>query len=169
MSPEDSANLLYPRSTNPYNKPWEDWAAMWCNWLLSISRNKNPAIDQTGENCDQEQNDPHVWFLGGSFGNDDVIKRKCVIPYGRAIFFPILEKEDSFVEDSDLTTEEQLAQRAEHFMSRVTRLEASIDDVSLKDLRNYRVRSRFFNLTFPQNGVYDVAAGITRSVCDGYW
>jgi hypothetical protein len=54
-------------------------------------------------------------------------------------------------------------------MDRFTRREASIDNVSLKDLRNYRVRSRFFNLTFPQNGVYDVAAGITRSVCDGYW
>ena len=57
--------------------------------------------------------DPNVWFLAGTFGNVNLIRRKCIVPLGKAIFFPILEKEDSFAEDVDLRSELELASRAE--------------------------------------------------------
>jgi hypothetical protein len=161
--------MLFSRDANPFDRPWESWAAVWCNWFLSIPKAQSPAIDTSGKNCTVNQIDPWVWFLGGTFGNKELVKRKFVLPQRRSIFFPILEKEDSFLEDSDLMTEEELATRAKRAMDAVTLLEVEIDGISLRDLFSYRVRSNFFDLNFPANNVYDLVPGITRSVCDGYW
>ena len=38
----NGTDLLYPRNINPFNRPWEEWAAVWCNWLFSIPRSNNP-------------------------------------------------------------------------------------------------------------------------------
>ena len=166
---EASQSLLYPRDSKPFGKSWEEWAASWCKWLLSLPKDVNPSLDETGKNCSQSQLDPNVWFLAGSFGNTVPIKRYCKIPKHMAIFFPILEKEDSFAEDTDLQLEKELQLRAKEFIDRVKRLYVKIDGTKAKNLYKYRVQSQIFDLNFPINSVYDVRPGITKSVCDGYW
>jgi hypothetical protein len=93
------------------------------------------------------------------------------MPEGRAIFFPILEKEDSFAEDIHLSKEEELIERAKNSTDKVICMEAAIDGESVRfdHLENFRARSQVFDLVFPENNVYDVKAGPTRSVCDGFW
>jgi hypothetical protein len=162
-------DFLYEHSSQPFGKSWEKWAAMWCKWLLSIPKKKNPAIDETGENCSMNQNNENVWFLTGTFGNIVPVNRKCTIPAGKAIFFPILEKEDSFQEDLDLKTEEELKKRSRDATNRLVHMEATIDGEKVDGLENYRVQSEVFDLTFPENNVYKIRPGLTRSVCDGYW
>jgi hypothetical protein len=109
-----------------------------------------------------------VWFLAGTFGNS--VRRKCEIPSETAIFFPIIEKECSFAEEGDqLKTESQLCDRASYLMDMVTELRATIDGNDVRNLREYRVRSKVFDLVFNSDNVYDVTPGITRSVTDGYW
>lgn len=162
-------SLLYPREFRPFGKSWEDWAASWCKWLLGLPKDVSPSLDETGENCSQNQHDPHVWFLGGSFGNTVPIRRFCRIPKHRAILFPILEKEDSFAEDVDLKFESELRLRAKEFMDRVRNLQLVVDGIWLQGLYEYRVQSPIFDLKFPINCVYEVEPGLTRAVCDGYW
>jgi hypothetical protein len=162
-------DFLYERDFDPFGKTWEKWAAMWCNWLLSIPKKKNPALDETGKYCSMNQNNENVWFLTGTFGNIGPVKRKCTIPAGKAIFLPILEKEDSFREDRDLKTEEELKKRSRDATNRLIHMEAAIDGEKIDRLENYRVQSEVFDLTFPEDNVYDIRPGLTRSVCDGYW
>ena len=162
-------SLLYPRECKPFGKSWEEWAALWCNWLLSLPKDVNPSLDETGQNCSQNQQDSNVWFLGGSFGNLVPIIRFCTIPRDMSIFFPILEKEDSFAEDIDLKTEAELRIRAKDFMDRVRKLQVIVDGIKLQGLYKYRVQSSVFDLNFPPNCVYDLQPGFTRAVCDGYW
>lgn len=169
MTEIDSETLMYPRNYRPFEKSWEKWIAIWCNWLLSIPRDKNPAVDETGKNSSQNQVDANVWFLAGTFGNNIPVKRKCTVPKSKAILFPIVNKEDSFAEDLDLIHEEELSMRARESMDRLICLQLVVDGKRLSNLREYRVLSEFFDLTFPENNVYDVNLGITRAVCDGYW
>ena len=61
----DSETMMYPRQFKPFGKSWEKWSAKWCNWLLSIPRERNPADDETGINSSQDQVDENVWFLAG--------------------------------------------------------------------------------------------------------
>lgn len=160
---------LFERKERPFGESWERWAARWCNWMLSIPKRNNPSMDLTGRHCSIDQNDQNVWFLTGSFGNMDLVRRKCTIPSRRSIFFPILEKEDSFSEDNDLNKESELTKRCVEAMNRVICLEARIDGEVVKHLEEYRALSEVFDLTFPEDNVYGVRPGITRSVCDGYW
>jgi hypothetical protein len=162
-------HLLYKLHEHPFGKSWKEWAASWCRWMLSIPKKKNPSLDRTGNYCSINQDNHNVWFLTGTFGNIDPIERKCTIPSGRAIFFPVLVKEDSLADDSDLKTEADLIKRCEQATNRLISIEASIDDQPMEHLENYRVRSEVFDLVFPKDNVYNVRPGLTRSVCDGYW
>jgi hypothetical protein len=162
-------DLLYDRKLHPFGRSWEKWAALWCNWMLSIPKKNNPSLDEKGKYCSTNQNDQNVWFLTGTFGNVHPINRKCSIPEGRAIFFPILVKEDSLAEDSDLKTELELTKRSRDATNRLIHMEATVDGEKADQLENYRVQSEVFDLTFPEDNVYDVTPGPTRAVCDGYW
>lgn len=160
---------MYPLRSKPFGKSWEEWAALWCNWLLSIPKPINPALDTSGANCFHNQNHQNVWYLAGSFYNEKTIVRKCKIPKDRSIFFAILDKEDSFAEDLDLSTREQLKDRAKRSMDKVIHLEASVDGIQLKNLYDYRIQSTYFDLFFPKDPVYDVKSGLTCSVVNGYF
>jgi hypothetical protein len=165
----DLNEFLFELNFHPFGVTWERWAAMWCSWLLSIPKRQNPAIDDTGEYCSINQDNENVWFLTGTFGNIVPVNRKCTVPAGRGIFFPILVKEDSFQEDPDLKTEEDLKKRCQDATNRLVQMEATIDGKTLDRLESYRVQSEVFDLTFPEDNVYNARPGLTRSVCDGYW
>jgi len=169
MTEIGSETIMYPRKYQPFGKSWEKWTAIWCNWLLSIPREKNPAVDETGKNSSQNQVDANVWFLAGSFGNNIPVRRKCTVPNSKAILFPIVNKEDSFAEDLDLIYEQELAMRARNSMDRLICVQLIVDGKKISNLSEYRVLSEFFDLTFPENNVYDVNTKNTRAVCDGYW
>jgi hypothetical protein len=160
---------LYPRTAKPLGISWERWAAIWCKWQLSIPRTGHPALDHSGVLSARNQDDPHVWFLTGTFGNSVPITRNCRVPEQRAILFPIIYKEDSFAEDKDLKNESELRARAKAFADSVRYLSAAVDGKHLGNLNENRVRSEFFDLVFPTNSVYDVNSGSTRAICDGYW
>jgi hypothetical protein len=161
--------FLYERNVLPFGRSWEEWVTLWCNWMLSIPKKNNPSLDETGKYCSVNQSDKNVWFLTGTFGNTVPIIRKCTITEGKAILFPVLEKEDSLAEDSDLRTDSDLIKRSRDATDRVLHMQASINGHKVEHIENYRVHSGAFDLTFPDDNVYDVRPGLTRSVCDGYW
>lgn len=152
--------------SKPYGRTFDEWAAKWMKWLLSIPKIDNPAADLTGKNSAQDQNGP-VWFLAGTYGGS--VTRHCTIPIKKAIFFPVVAKECSFAEDYDLKTEIGLHNRVKEVMDRVTNMQLIVDGVKFDNLKKYRAHSRVFDLVFPPNNVYDVSAGPTKSVTDGYW
>jgi hypothetical protein len=162
-------SLLYNLQERPFGKSWGVWASLWCRWMLSIPKKRNPSLDITGKYCSINQDNKDIWFLTGTFGNINPVKRKCTIPTGKAILFPVLVKEDSLAEDSDLKTDTDLIKRCEQATNRLINIEASIDDQKIEHLEKYRVRSEVFDLVFPKDNVYSVRPGLTRSVCDGYW
>jgi hypothetical protein len=162
-------DLFFSREIAPYGKTWEKWAALWCRWLLSIPKQHNPALDNDGRNSAKDQNDHHVWFLAGSFGNEATVKRTCVIPSGSAIFFPIIVKECSFAEDTDLRTEEELIGRSRNDMEYVTSTELTLDNLSINDFSQFRFQSETFEIDFPKDNVYDLESQRTISTCNGYW
>jgi hypothetical protein len=74
----------FSADTVQYNLTYAEWTARWWQWLLSIPEDRNPAADQTGENCDEGQSGP-VWFLAGTFGG--LNERVCTIPAGKSLLF----------------------------------------------------------------------------------
>jgi hypothetical protein len=161
--------MLYDRNEEPFGQSWEEWAALWCRWMFSIPKKINPTLDTSGKYCSMNQNNDNVWFLTGTYGNICLVKRKCSIPAGKSIFFPILQKEDSFAEDTDLKTELELIRRSTEAINELIYMQASLDNIRFSDLADYRVLSKVFDLEIPYDNLYDLRPGLTRSVCDGYW
>lgn len=167
MIPNESNPRIFPLDSFPYGIKYGEWVEKWIKWSLSMPKSFNPITDETGKNCAKSQLGP-VWFLAGTFGTS--VKRKCNIPFRKAIFFPIIEKECSFAEEGDqLKTEADLCNRARYLMDVVIEMKVIIDGTAVKDLEKYRVRSSVFDLQFPEDNIYGVKAGATRSVTDGYW
>ena len=163
----NSSNVgVFEPGSKPYGKTYAEWSIHWCKWLLSIPKEINPVLDNTGENCAQKQNGS-VWFLTGTIGGQ--ARRKCTIPAGKGILFPIVVKECSFAEDKDLDTEAELCARTKEDMNNVIYMKTDIDGIKLKDLEKYRVSSKLFNITFPPSNIYDVEPGPTQGACNGYW
>lgn len=69
-------------------KPIAEFANIWWQWTYSIPKELSPVRDLTGEHCQQGQFQG-VWFLAGGFGSS-TIRRKCEIPDGKYIFFPVI-------------------------------------------------------------------------------
>lgn len=146
--------------------PLQHAVIKWCKWFYSIPKNIHPALDSIGVHSSINQTDRDLWFLAGSFGNIEPVRRRCIIPSGRSILFPIIEKEDSFSEDTDLKTESELIKRCTNAMDKILHMKAVVNGQRIKP---QRILSPVFDLNFPENNVYDVQPGRTRSVCDGYW
>ena len=56
---------VFTRQENPFGKTWEQWTIEWWHWLLSIPKQNNPALDETGENfaVNFNNNDNNVIFF----------------------------------------------------------------------------------------------------------
>jgi hypothetical protein len=162
-----NSNLgVFEPGSKAFGKRYAEWSTEWYKWVLSIPKENNPVLDNTGENCAHKQNGS-VWFLAGTIGGQ--AKRRCTIPAEKGVLFPIVVKECSFAEDRDLNTESELSARAKEDIDHVIYMETEIDGTKVKDLGNYRVSSGLFNLIFPQSNIYDVEPGPTQAVCNGYW
>lgn len=170
-----SAHLLLADSINegvfaidsqPYGFSYEDWTIKFFQWALSMPIEINPTSDNTGERCEVGQGNLTVFFLSGAGGS--VVERTCTVPAGKAILVPVSTVECSFAEQSG-TTEQELHTCAEEDQSSNPILFLSVDGREIQQLEKYRVHSRAFNVTFPENALFGAKAGPTLAVSDGYW
>jgi hypothetical protein len=66
---------------------------------------------------------------------------------------------------------EQLSKSAKKDQDSVTSLYLKIDDkvYNLQDLSKYRTHTGTFDVTFPDNAIFEASKGNAKSVADGYY
>jgi hypothetical protein len=167
--------------------------AEWWQWIMEIPSEINPLLDETGINCNENQQGP-VWFLVGTPGDTTVgnlttgsAERECTIPEGKKILFPIFNtfcselndeaaiREVVGIPEGELTEEqleEGLRKCAADIVNLATIFEASIDGKEITNLEDFRVQSPVFTISFPEDNPFNVTDFIDipqRAVSDGYW
>ena len=70
-------------------KTYAEVGAEWWQWAVQAPATDNPLFDTTGEKCTVGQQGP-VWFLAGTSGSGAPTQRTCKVPFGKAIFFPVI-------------------------------------------------------------------------------
>ncbi len=149
-----------PPQSKPYGKTYGEWNKAWWQWALSIpvppgNPSAHPLFDPTGENCAAGQSG-HVWFLGGSFASGNV-NRRCVVPNGTSLFFPLRNTERDNLANP-YRTEEDMRVSAIARMNLVTDLAASLDGRAITGLSDYRISAieelTGFNFTLPAQNVF---------------
>jgi hypothetical protein len=150
----------------PMGKSMDEWIRLWWEWCYSDTIEASPVADLSGELCNKRQSHPGVWFLAGTFGG--YAERKCFIPVGKSIFFPVLNDIISFATDPQLKNEEELSSYAKADLDETRALCVSVDGNELHDIEQFRIRTSPFELRLPKSkfvGSYET----TRCVSDGYW
>jgi hypothetical protein len=162
-----NVNILPPRSKLA-GLTYGDWAASWWQWILSIPQKHSPAKDNDGKDCAQKQSGP-VWFLAGTFDSKPAAERTCAIPAGKAVFFPIITTEKSYVEFPEFKSEAELRSRAEDAIDRVKNVWARVDGTPIENLHQYRVKSHLFSITYVENNVIGLPPRNSEAVAEGYY
>ena len=166
---------VFPPHSVAYGMTYGEWSARWWQWAVSMPVDHNPLADTA--DCSTGQLGP-VWFLGGSFAVAPPIgPRKCNVPPGKALFFPIVNVDCSSLEFGDFyggTPEERRA-CAKGIIDGttvggpITDLATEIDGVSLGDLTIYRAPSPDFHFVAPDNNLLGVPGGSGEMAADGYY
>jgi len=181
---EDGPNgVVLPSDLAVGGMTYGEWGAEWWQWALSLPVTGHPLFDDTGANAANGQSGP-VWFLGGTFTVLEEkpgeivgrVTREFTMPYGKAIFFPILNVETDSVGIDPPPTPAELAAWAATNIDHVTEVRASVDGVPLENLGAARAASpEPFAFTLPDaDNLYqffgvDVKGTIEPAMSDGYW
>lgn len=164
----DTVVEYFSPDSRPYGLTYGQWTVKWWQWLASIPADKSPAADETGIHAAVGQTDPSVWFLAGTFGGKSA-DRKCVIPAGMSVLFPIINYEINPFERPDLKTDPDLIRHVVEDEDDVLNLMCMIDSQTVPV---YRIPSDpvMFTITIHEDNPFNISGGTTtRATSDGYW
>ncbi len=155
-------------------KTYEQWSTEWWQWAHGIPNNAHPAIDDTGEFCDTDQNRA-VFFLAGTFGG--AATRNCTIPHGKPVFFPLinLAGDNCGVPPADQLPNEDIIAFLEGFADFVTDIDLSVDGTTIgsqkSDFDDFLIDVTQFSYFVPdENSLYDFPFGLEfQGTCDPSW
>jgi hypothetical protein len=171
---------IAPPNSRPLGLSYGEWSARWWQWAYSLPVDQHPLFDSA--DCSAGQSGK-VWFLGGSFAptvSDSgqvvaIADRRCAVPAGTALFFPVLNSEASTAEGNG-TTEAELRAAARFLQDFAGAMSTEIDGRPVQNIGAYRVQSPLFTYgPLPENNVLrsfglDAPAGTTSpSVGDGVY
>jgi hypothetical protein len=160
LKPFDTGSVAYGRT-------YGEWSAAWWQWTFSIPVARHPLFDNG--DCSVGQSGP-VWFLGGKFCQSGqncpgTATRSCAVPAGKALFFPVLNVEDSAPEEPNwgcgnglpplvMGTVAEMRQCVEGFLTGIHDLKADVDGKGIRNLqKDFRVQSVEFGATWPDDNV----------------
>lgn len=177
---EKRGNYVYPPDAKVFGTTYSKLAMAWWDWAFNQPPNMNPVSDTTGAFASVGQDRDYgqgknIFFLAGNFGGEEQTVRRCTIPKGKALFFPIVNS--LWITPEECGTVE-CRQIANGEMDPVTTLECKIDGLSVGDLFAYRAQSPPGGSPFhiePGSLVASFGAPylprgyLPGSIADGYW
>ncbi len=147
-----------------------DYAIRWWQWAHRSRRGVRPFQDPTGDLCGLNQSG-EVWFLAGTDGTDDVIRR-CTIPAGKYVFLPVINMIVMHTPTAPLTCAQAVngaAANNEHLVETTV----EIDGIAIADIASHRQRTPACFDAYP-NAPYlerigDQPQDYFPAASDGYW
>jgi len=134
-----------------------DWAAAWWQWAFALPLDgTHPLGDLTGANAAVGQSGK-VWFLGGLWWPTGgtpppvgPVTRNITVPAGTALFFPIANSENTFVEQPGVSNITELWATNDWLNPwRDSNLYATLDGRKLHELASYLTCSPLFKVWLP--------------------
>jgi hypothetical protein len=146
-----------------------EWDARWWQWAVSMPGEINPNFDASGERCGYGQSGP-MFFLPGNVVGEGSAEITCVVAAGTAIYVNVAGTECSTVEAPPFfgRTEGELRACANATLDELPESQAHIDGQAVAELEAYRTESPPFTLTFADDNIFGVEAGVAQSVSAAY-
>lgn len=157
---------IYSKDSKPFGIPYGEWLARYSQWFIQFPAEQHPREHYTPEGCSAAQSGP-VWFLTDIL--DGKQERTCTIPSDKAILLPILNGRCwPDTSSSYPKTDEEITQCAKAG-NEYGVISATLDGREIKDLKSYRTESPFFNITVPENNIYNNVPGVWKAKDEGFF
>lgn len=177
LTTSHSPNLIFPPpftvlppSANPHGASYNEWGARWWQWVIAQPIDRDPLTDATGQFCAVGQSGP-VWFLSGG-----VAARRCVVPEGKALFFPIASESYVLFPWDPNDTPQLGRDLTKRDIDTAFNMSVEVDGNSIPDLGTYRAQSpasgaltETFSVNIPANKYNGVPPGPYQTVADGFY
>jgi hypothetical protein len=161
-----SSPSVYSKDSAPYGMPYTDWMNKWWQWHISLPTKGHPFIIRNLENC-PVGNFGQVSFLTNSIQGES--RYTCTIPAGHAILLRIAAAECSTPElPADQRSPADYIKCATEGQQYLT-FEVTVDGVRINGLEQNNALAKFFNITIPEDNVYNIKSGTYKSVSAGYF
>jgi serine/threonine protein kinase len=165
-------NLVLPGDSRLNGKTYEQWAAGWLEWALQMPlTNSAGVIHQTLDSDRFEvtaSQTSNVWFLGGPFGK---VRRSCVIPSGKALFFPLFNVFISSLESPPFYGKTSVDQAASalYFAGHIESPFCELDGRPISNLDDLRVLSPQVAVSVPTPWLQGDVGGKGTATVAGYF
>jgi hypothetical protein len=161
---------VFPPKSHPYGLSYGQWQARWFKWLMEIPVPDNPALDETGANCNVRQTG-RVWFTAATFSLTTT--RSCTISAGQAVLVFAVGNECSDIEpppffgDNEADLRECAAAGFDEFWP--TSPSITVDGAAVPDITRFRTQTPVFGYTLPEDNLLGAPAGTTatKAISDG--
>jgi hypothetical protein len=153
---------VYSTLSAPYGIPYQQWLAEYWRYDYSLSKAQHPRDNYTPEKCANGQHGT-VWFLTESLSGTQ--ERTCTIPAGKSILAAVLTGECNR-SDPTLHNDQDVRKCATEGNDYGV-ISATLDGVPIKNLDQYRTDSGYFNLTIPEDNIFNEPKGIYRAFANG--
>jgi hypothetical protein len=153
----------------------------WWKYALEQPNSENPLLDQTGKHCQDAQAGP-VFFLVGTAGTGQATRDECVVPFGKLLYFPLVNAFDVHTPGDGLDTPNLVWEDLHTTLGfRVDSMYATVDGKPVQDLdpatSPYRACAgpirgcaRTFSFEFAAENLFGLAAGTyAPAVADGFY
>jgi hypothetical protein len=191
VSRNSNPGILPPNST-AFGNTYGGWSAAWWQYVFLQPASSNPLSDPTGASCTTGQSGP-VFFLVGGFGSPaiTITRDSCVVPAGKALFFPLVNAFDVHVactpQTAGICDHNDTAQEVWNDLQNtpngfsISELHSSIDGVPVSNLNPATTPYRAcagpvpgcaapYTLTFPADNFFGLPAGAyAPAVADGVY
>jgi hypothetical protein len=160
-----SSNSIYQLNDLPYGKSYQEWASRWWQWHIAIPSSEHPRENYTPEKCSISQEGP-VWFLAdGPNGRSE--ERECTMPQDKSIIVQVLGGECDYGE-ANLKNNKDVITCVDRGLVN-SKVKAILDGNEITELQKNRIGHYWFNITVPQDNIYEEPAGTYRALTDGYF
>lgn len=159
-------DYVLPPHATVAGKTLGEYGAEWWQWSLSVPLEDSPVKDLTGEKCASGQAGD-IWFLAGTYESRP-ITRRCAVPQGRHIFFPVINMVYWRPPQRPVSCEAVKTAAAinnDHLES----IEAKIDGVDIPSMRDHREESPICFDVFARVSRAEKAPPGYPAATDGYW
>jgi hypothetical protein len=165
---------VLPVGSHAFGHTYGEWSGLWWRWAFQLPvHGPGGAIHQLAApngnvDCSYGQSGK-VWFLAGTFTIDATTPtpglnadRRCTIPSGTALLFPIVNSEADNIDTSGSGQSRgkslaELRAEAAANMDQVRGSLATVDGKPVTAIGDYRVVSPVFNYTLPTDNIVSFA------------
>src|SRR5690349_16416253 len=158
---------VLPPHSRPHGQSYAEWSAAYWQWLFGLPVDGHPGSDTPDFDVTEGQSG-RVWFLTGPFGT---VERDVTVPAGTALYVALINVDSSTLEEPPFygaTAADQLA-IANGFADFITDLSFTVDDKTVRNIRDFRVTSPQFGFTAPSPWIFGATGGTGLATGVGYF